>query len=323
MSDDKATTSDNPPYHIPALLPQCLEALQLRADGVYIDCTLGGGGHSRAIAAALSKTGRLLAFDQDTDALDRAITDPDLGGREDGAVVLVHSNFRYLRNFARFYGVDGKVDGILADLGVSFHHFDDPGRGFSFRFPEGPLDMRMNRDGKLTAADVVNTYSPERLAELLRLYGELSQARRMAAAIVAARPLTTAQQLVEAVTPALNPRQTKKELAQVFQALRIEVNDEIAALRDLLTAAVQVLRPGGRLCVITYHSLEDRLVKNFMRTGNTEGREQKDFFGRSSSPLKILTPRPVVPDDAEVEANPRSRSAKMRCAEKIEPATNN
>ena len=300
------------PYHIPALLPQCLEALQVRADGMYIDCTLGGGGHSRAIASALTAGGRLLAFDQDTDALERAVVDPALGGREDGAVQLVHSNFRYLRNFARFYGVDGRVDGVLADLGVSFHHFDDPGRGFSFRFPEGPLDMRMNREGRLTAADVVNTYTPERLAEILRLYGELSQARRMAAAIARARPLATAQQLVEAV----NPRQTKKELAQVFQALRIEVNDEISALRELLGAAVRVLRPGGRLCVITYHSLEDRLVKNFMRTGNTDGREEKDFFGRSSSPLKILTPRPVVPDAAEVEANPRSRSAKMRCAEK-------
>ena len=168
------------PYHIPALLPQCLEALQVRADGVYIDCTLGGGGHSRAIASALTAGGRLLAFDQDTDALERAVVDPALGGREDGAVQLVHSNFRYLRNFARFYGVDGRVDGVLADLGVSFHHFDDPGRGFSFRFPEGPLDMRMNREGRLTAADVVNTYTPERLAEILRLYGELSQARRMA-----------------------------------------------------------------------------------------------------------------------------------------------
>lgn len=320
MSDETEITGGTMPYHIPALLPQCLEALQVRADGVYIDCTLGGGGHSRAIASALTAGGRLLAFDQDTDALERAVVDPALGGREDGAVQLVHSNFRYLRNFARFYGVDGRVDGVLADLGVSFHHFDDPGRGFSFRFPEGPLDMRMNREGRLTAADVVNTYTPERLAEILRLYGELSQARRMAAAIARARPLATAQQLVEAVTPALNPRQTKKELAQVFQALRIEVNDEIAALRELLGAAVRVLRPGGRLCVITYHSLEDRLVKNFMRTGNTDGREEKDFFGRSSSPLKILTPRPVVPDEAEIEANPRSRSAKMRCAEKTDNA---
>lgn len=311
-------SEENTPYHIPALLPQCLEALQVHAGGTYIDCTLGGGGHSRAIAARLGAGGRLLSFDQDLDAIGRAQGDPELGGSE--AVQLVHSNFRFIRNFARFYGVDGKVDGILADLGVSFHHFDDPGRGFSFRWPEGRLDMRMNRDAHLTAADVVNGCSPERLAEIFRLYGELSQARRLAAAIARARakaPLETAEQLLEAVDPVISPKARKKELAQLFQALRIEVNDEIAALRLLLEGAVSVLRPGGRLCVITYHSLEDRLVKNFMRTGNTDGRVVKDFYGRSESPLKCLTAKPVVPDEAEVAANPRSRSAKMRCAEKL------
>lgn len=311
--------SETTPYHIPALLPQCLEAMQVHPGGTYIDCTLGGGGHSRAIAAVAGPAGRLLCFDQDLDAIGRARDDEALAA---GQVQLVHSNFRFIRNFARYYGVDGKVDGILADLGVSFHHFDDPERGFSFRWPEGPLDMRMNREGRLTAADIVNTRDEEDLARILRLYGELSQGRRLAAAIVRARsasPLLTAEQLLDAIAPAINPRQRKKELAQVFQALRIEVNDEIGALRALLEGAVRVLRPGGRLCVITYHSLEDRLVKNFMRTGNTDGRQDKDFFGRTSSPLRCLTSRPVVPDEAEVEANPRSRSAKMRCAEKVTP----
>lgn len=301
-------------YHIPALLPEALESLALHPGGVYVDCTYGGGGHSRAIVEHLSaeQGGHLYGFDQDSDAVARAM--------DDERFTMVYSNFRYLTNFMRYYDVDG-VDGILADLGVSFHHFDDPERGFSFRWPEGVLDMRMNRNSRLSAADVVNDYSPERLAEILKLYGEMQGARRIAGAIVSARSrerIVTAEQLLDAVRPLISPRQEKKELAQLFQALRIEVNDEIGALRNLLTSALKVLRPGGRLVVITYHSLEDRLVKNFMRTGNLAGTEVKDFFGRSLAPMRQLTSKPIVPGSDEVERNPRSRSAKMRVAVKLE-----
>lgn len=301
-------------YHIPALLPEALESLALRPGGVYVDCTYGGGGHSRAIVERLDADagGHLYGFDQDSDAVARAIDDPRF--------TMVHSNFRYLTNFMRYYDVDG-VDGILADLGVSFHHFDDPERGFSFRWPEGTLDMRMNRAGSLSAADVINDYPVERLAEILKLYGEMQGARRIAAAISDARSkerIVTAEQLLKTVGPLINPRQEKKELAQLFQALRIEVNDEIGALRELLTSALTVLKPGGRLVVITYHSLEDRLVKNFMRTGNLAGTEVKDFFGRSLAPMRPLSSKPIVPGVEEVERNPRSRSAKMRVAVKLE-----
>ena len=255
------------------------------------------------------------------DAINRALTDPELAG--DPHFTVVHGNFRYLSNFLRFYGAD-KADGILADLGVSFHHFDDPERGFSFRFEEGSLDMRMNRDSKLTAASLLAEAPAERLADIFYLYGELRQARRMADAIASARqqaPVDTVSRLLEVVKPFINPRQEKKELAQLFQALRIEVNGELDALKALLAQSLQTLKPGGRLAIITYHSLEDRLVKNFMRTGNTEGHEQKDFYGRNLSPLKILTPRPIVPDDKEVERNPRSRSAKLRVAVRLNPET--
>lgn len=300
----------NQVYHIPALLPQALESLALKPDGTYVDCTYGGGGHSRAIVESLSPEGHLYAFDQDIDAIARAITDPRF--------TIIHGNFRFMTNFLRFYGVE-KVDGILADLGVSFHHFDDPERGFSFRF-DGPLDMRMNRSARLSAADIVAKYSEQQLADMFYLYGELKNSRKLAALIVRRRaesPISTTEQLIEAVSPQLNPRDRKTDLAKIFQALRIEVNHELDALKDLLTACTCTLRPGGRLVIITYHSLEDRLVKNFMRTGNLQGTEAKDFFGRNLSPFRLVTSKPIVPDAAEIEANPRSRSAKMRVAELI------
>lgn len=297
-------------YHIPALLPQTIDALDIHPDGTYIDVTYGGGGHSRAIVEKLSPEGHLYGFDQDMDAVSRAMTD--------ARFTIVHSNFRYIVNFMRYYRVDS-VDGILADLGVSFHHFDDPDRGFSFRW-DGPLDMRMNRSGSLTAATVVNTYPEERLADIFYLLGEIKNARRVASTIVKARanaPIDTIERLLEVTGPLIDPARQKKELAKLFQALRIEVNHELDALEALLQGALRLLRPRGRIAVITYHSLEDRLVKNFFRTGNFEGRENKDFFGRNLSPFKLLTSRPIVPDDEEVERNPRSRSAKLRVAAKL------
>lgn len=295
-------------YHIPALLAPTIEGLSIKANGVYVDATFGGGGHSRAIMEHLGANGRLYGFDQDMDAYANRIDDPRF--------TFVHSNFRFLSNFMRYYGVD-EVDGIVADLGVSFHHFDDASRGFSFRF-DGELDMRMNRDSAISARSVIATYSEERLADVLFLFGELKSARRMAAAIVKARQasdIVSASQLIEAVKPFIKPAQEKKELAQLFQALRIEVNDEIGALKSLLTQSLKVLRPGGRICILTYHSLEDRIVKNFFRTGNIEGRIDKDFFGRINAPLVAVNNKVIVPDEAEIERNPRSRSAKLRIAE--------
>lgn len=297
-------------YHIPALLPQSLEALAIRPDGIYVDATFGGGGHSRAIMERLSPEGHLYSFDQDSDAVERAFSDPRF--------TLVYGNFRFMTNFLRYYGVDG-VDGILADLGVSSHHFDDASRGFSFR-SDAPLDMRMNRKAPTSAATIIAEATEERLADIFYLYGELKQARKIARAIVTARtqaPVDTTGRLLEVVRPFINRRQEKKELAQVFQALRIEVNGEISALEAFLTQAVKALRPGGRLTVITYHSLEDRLVKNFMKSGNLSGELEKDFFGRVNSPFRLLNSKPIVPDDAEIETNPRSRSAKLRVAEKL------
>lgn len=298
-------------YHIPALLPETLEALDIHPDGVYVDATFGGGGHSKAIMELLDERGHLYSFDQDDEAVSRA--------PEDERFTIVYSNFRFLRNFMRYYGVES-VDGVLADLGVSFHHFDAAERGFSFRM-DAPLDMRMNRHGARTAADLLATMSEEEIANVLYLYGELKQSRRMAAAIVKSRetgkPVRTTGELLELLRPMINPRQEKKELAMVFQALRIAVNGELTALEQFLWQACELLKPGGRLAVITYHSLEDRLVKNFMRTGNIRGEMEKDFFGRSSSPLKPLGSKPIVPGDEEVERNPRSRSAKLRVAVKL------
>lgn len=297
-------------YHIPALLPQCLEALKLKADGVYVDATFGGGGHSRAIVEHLGPEGHLYGFDQDEDALAGAIDDPRF--------TMVYGNFRFLNNFLRFYGAD-HVDGILADLGVSFHHFDDSERGFSFR-SDAKLDMRMNRHARLSARDIVNDYDEERLANILYLYGEVQKSRQIARAIVNARgaaPVDTINRLLEVVAPFIDKRKEKKDLACIFQALRIEVNGELDALREFLQQTVKALRPGGRLAIITYHSLEDRLVKNFMRSGNFEGKVEKDIFGRADLPLKLLSSKPIVADEAEVEANPRSRSAKLRVAERI------
>lgn len=298
-------------YHIPALLNPTIDSLDISPQGIYVDATYGGGGHSGAILNLLT-TGHLYAFDQDMDALRRAPLDPHL--------TLIHGNFRYMRNFLRYYGVEkGSVDGILADLGVSSHHFDDADRGFSFRY-DGDLDMRMNRSASRSAADLIAESTEEELADILYLYGELKNSRRISAAITkkkAGEPLTTVAQLLDIVRPLINPKQEKKELAQIFQALRISVNDELGALRALLSQSIEMLRPGGRLAIITYHSLEDRLVKNFMKSGNFDGKAQKDFFGRSSSAMKLLTSKPIVPDDAEIETNPRSRSAKLRVAQKI------
>lgn len=298
------------PYHIPALLPQALEGLQVSPEGTYVDVTFGGGGHSRAIIELLSPSGHLYAFDQDADAVANAPANPRF--------TIIRSNFRYLANFMRYYGVES-VDGILADLGVSFHHFDDAARGFSFR-ADGPLDMRMNRDAAFTAAEFLNTASTDSIADALRLYGELRDGRRYATAISkarAGRPLSTVNDLLEAVKPLLDPRREKKDLACLFQALRITVNDEMGALRDLLEASLRVTRPGSRIAIITYHSLEDRMVKNFLRTGNVEGRRETDIYGRSESPWRTVNTKPIVPDAAEVERNPRSRSAKLRIAERV------
>ena len=297
-------------YHIPALLEECINGLNIKSDGTYVDVTFGGGGHSRAIMSRLGENGRLYGVDQDMDAYANRL--------DDLRFTFVHSNFAFLKNFMRYYGVE-KVDGILADLGVSFHHFDDAARGFSFR-TDAPLDMRMNRSAAVDAAQVVNNYEESRLAEMLYLYGELKQSRRMAAALVKARsqqPLTTTGQLIEVVKPFIKPAQEKKELAQVFQALRIEVNQEMDVLKRLLQQSLELLCPGGRLVVITYHSLEDRLVKNFIRSGNVEGNIEKDFFGRVNTPFKAVNNKVIVPGEEEVVANPRSRSAKLRIAERI------
>ena len=296
-------------YHIPALLSETINGLNIKEDGVYIDVTFGGGGHSRAILDKLGPKGRLLGMDQDLDAWGNRL--------DDSRFTFVHSNFSFLKNFVRYYGIDG-VDGLLADLGVSFHHFDASERGFSFRH-DSALDMRMNTKSKLDARTVLATYSEEELASVLYLYGELKQSRRMASAIVKARQageISTTGQLVEIIAPYIKRSQEKKELAQVFQALRIEVNHEIDALKRLLEQSLEVLKPGGRLVVITYHSLEDRLVKNFMRSGNLEGKIEKDFYGRVSTPWKLINNKVITASDEEVERNPRSRSAKLRIAEK-------
>ena len=298
------------PYHIPALLPETLKLLDIRPDGTYVDVTFGGGGHSRAIMKALDDNGRLLSFDRDMDAFRNRI--------DDHRFTFVHSNFRYIENFLRFHNID-KVDGILADLGVSFHHFDDPERGFSFR-NDAPLDMRMNRKGMRSAADILSDISEADLKTALYAYADLKRPGNVAKAIIAARdaqPIDTTFRLAEAVRKAIDPRQEKKELAQVFQTLRILTNDEMADLRQFLSSSLKVIRPGGRLAILTYHSVEDRMVKNFMKTGNVEGIETKDFFGKVSTPWKLITRRPVEASPEELERNPRARSAKLRVAERL------
>lgn len=299
-------TDAAPDYHIPVLLQATVDGLNVRPDGCYVDCTFGGGGHSREILRRLGPDGRLLAFDQDADA------QRNIPAGED-RLTFVQSNFRYLPNWLHYYGYE-QVDGILADLGVSSHHFDAADRGFSFRF-EGALDMRMNKSARTSAADVVNTYSEEQLAKLFYLYGELNNGRRLAAAIIKARsvaPIERVEQLVDIVTPYLGAARAKKDMAKVFQALRIEVNHEMEALEAMLTAALTLLKPGGRLSVLTYHSLEDRLVKNFIKAGNAAGKVEQDFYGNRLAPMKPLNGRVIRPDEAEMAANPRSRSAKLR-----------
>lgn len=297
-------------YHIPAMLTETIQGLAIKSNGVYVDVTLGGGGHSREILKHLNKEGKLYSLDQDLEAISRQQDVPENWQ-------LVHSNFRYLANFMDYYGVE-QIDGLLADLGVSFHHFDEAERGFSFRF-DGPLDMRMNRQGGQTAADIVNNYSEEALARVLHLYGELPNAKQLAHRIQAARPIVTTWDLLRALTGStsvdIDPRK-KKEVTCAFQALRIEVNDELGALRDMLVAAKELLRPGGRIVILTYHSLEDRIVKNFLRSGNLEGIIEKDFYGNILAPFRLIEKGRTATEE-EIERNPRARSAKLRVAEKI------
>lgn len=292
-------------YHTSVLLEQSVEALAIRPDGVYVDVTFGGGGHSRAILERLGPRGRLFAFDQDADALRNAPSDKRF--------TLIHNNFRFIHNCLRAAGVD-QVDGVLADLGVSSHHFDTPERGFSFRFEDQPLDMRMNQSAKVSALDVVNTYELERLAVVLGRYGEVDKPFRVAKMIEAARPIGTTTELIAAVERSIDRNSRTKMLSKIFQALRIEVNREIEALEMMLRGSLASLTVGGVLSVISYHSLEDRLVKNFMRSGNFEGAIEKDFYGRVVSPFEVITRKAVEPSAVEVESNPRARSAKLRAA---------
>ncbi len=301
-------------YHNPVLLYQSVDALVQRADGRYADATFGGGGHSREILGRLSPEGRLFAFDRDEDAL--------AGAPDDPRFTLIHNNFRFIHNYVLLYGAQegfSSLDGVLADLGVSSHQFDTAGRGFSFRY-SAPLDMRMNAQGGKTAADVVNSYTQEDLERILRLYGEVDNARRLAQLIVAARSssqILTTDDLHAAISPALPSFAEHKYLAKVYQAFRIEVNDEMRSLEKFLQGATESLVKGGRLVVITYHSLEDRMVKNFIRSGRIDGEETKDSFGRSLSPLKAVNRKPILPEESEIESNTRARSAKLRIAEKL------
>ena len=325
-------------YHIPAMLRETIQGLNIQPEGLYVDVTFGGGGHSRAIldpsnSSSGGEIKKLYSFDQDLDAYQNALRS-DFGNRisENGNWQFVHSNFRYLRNFMDYYGVK-QIDGLLGDLGVSFHHFDCPERGFSFRF-SAPLDMRMNQSGGRTAADILKSYSEEDLARVLYIYGEMNNSRQIAKKIVKARgqkAIERTEDLIEAAIgkpPSLPlqeerdgqeldiPANAKKELAKLFQALRIEVNDEMGALREMLLAAKDLLKPGGRIAILTYHSLEDRIVKNFLRSGNLEGKIEKDFYGNILSPFKVIE-KGLTASAEEVERNPRARSAKLRVAEKV------
>lgn len=305
-------TDNNMVYHIPVLLKESVDGLDINPDGVYVDVTFGGGGHSREILSRLGDNGHLFSFDQDADAENNIVDDPRF--------TFVHSNFRWLSNWMRYYDIE-HINGLLADLGVSSHHFDDAERGFSFRY-DAPLDMRMNREGGKTAADIVNDDTEEHLADIFYLYGELRRSRQIAAAIVKARqrkPILTTQDFLQVVDPLFRREKEKKDMARLFQALRIEVNHEMQALSEMLTSATRLLAKGGRLSVITYHSLEDRMVKNIMKSGNVNGKVEEDpVYGRKASPYNLVNNKVIVPSDEEVERNPRSRSAKLRIAEKKE-----
>ena len=297
-------------YHVPVLLNESIDGLAIKPDGIYVDVTFGGGGHSKEILRRLGKKGHLYSFDQDPDAEKNIVNDDRF--------TFVRSNFRYLKNWMRYYGVD-HIDGLLADLGVSSHHFDDETRGFSFRF-DAPLDMRMNKRAGTTAAEILNDYDEEQLADIFYIYGELKNARKIAAAITKARNekrIETTDDFLHVTEKLFQREREKKEMAKMFQALRIEVNHEMDALKEMLNGAIETLCEGGRLSVITYHSLEDRIVKNMMKAGNVEGKVKQDFFGRIEAPFRLVNNKVIVPSDEEQQQNPRSRSAKLRVAEKI------
>ena len=303
-------------YHVPVLLNESIEGLNIHPNGVYVDVTFGGGGHSREILSRLKEGCSLYSFDQDADA-ELNISKMGLSNDQTDRFTFVRSNFRYLKNWMRYYNID-HIDGLLADLGVSSHHFDDETRGFSFRF-DAPLDMRMNKRAGRTAADILNEEDEEKLANILYLYGEIKQSRRIASAIVKARAqleFKSTNELLAIVEPFFSHAREKKEMAKMFQALRIEVNHEMDALREMLLAATDLLSPGGRLSVITYHSLEDRMVKNIMKSGNVEGKVKQDFYGKRETPFKLINNKVITASNAEQEQNPRSRSAKLRIAEK-------
>ena len=311
-------------YHVPVLLGQSVDGLNIQPGGIYIDVTFGGGGHSSEILSRLDDNAHLYSFDQDPDAEQNTMHSENAKeGNEpkrfvdDSRFTFVRSNFRYLKNWMRYYGIE-HIDGLLADLGVSSHHFDDETRGFSFRY-DAPLDMRMNKRAGKTAADIVNNYEESALADIFYLYGELKNSRKIASTLVKARaekPIATTQDFIKAVEPLFKREREKKDMAKLFQALRIEVNHEMDALKDMLKAATELLKPGGRLSVITYHSLEDRIVKNVMKTGNAEGKMKQDFFGKIETPFKLINNKVIIPDNDEQEKNPRIRSAKLRIAEK-------
>ena len=297
-------------YHVPVLLNESIDGLDIKSDGIYIDVTFGGGGHSKEILRRLGKKGHLYSFDQDPDAEKNIVND--------NRFTFVRSNFRYLKNWMRYYGVN-HIDGLLADLGVSSHHFDDETRGFSFRF-DAPLDMRMNKRAGTTAAEILNNYNEEQLADIFYIYGELKNARKIAATISKARNekrIETTDDFLHVTEKLFQREREKKEMAKMFQALRIEVNHEMDSLKEMLNGAKDLLCEGGRLSVITYHSLEDRIVKNMMKAGNVEGKIKQDFFGRIEAPFRLINNKVIVPSDEEQQQNPRSRSAKLRVAEKI------
>lgn len=297
-------------YHVPVLLNESIDGLALKPGGIYVDVTFGGGGHSREILSRLTGGARLFSFDQDADAENNIPADAE-------GFTFVRSNFRYLKNWMRYYGID-HINGLLADLGVSSHHFDDAERGFSFRF-DAPLDMRMNKRAGMTAADILNTYDEEQLADVFYIYGELKNSRRIAAAVAKARTtkkIATTNDFMDIAAPLFKREREKKDMTKLFQALRIEVNHEMDALKEMLLAATELLAPEGRLSVITYHSLEDRIVKNIMKAGNAAGKVEQDFFGRIQTPFRLVNNKVITPSDEELEKNPRSRSAKLRIAEK-------